>query len=133
DKQGETALYLASALGNVRVVKLLLKNNANPNICNGDNVTPLIISSYNGHTDTVKALLDKGGVNINYQDNLWKTALSFAALEGHPQIVELLLKKGANVNLADKLGWTPLMLAAYAGRANICRQLLIAKADKNLK
>ncbi|CAB4387732.1 unnamed protein product [Rhizophagus irregularis] len=133
DNFGETALFLASALGNAKIVKLLLRNNANPNICNNENVTPLIVSSYNGHNDTVKALLEKGDVNINYQDNLCKTALSFAAHEGQPLIVELLLKNGADVNIADKLGWTPLMLAAYAGRANICKQLLIANANKNLK
>ncbi|PKK66956.1 ankyrin, partial [Rhizophagus irregularis] len=92
DNFGETALFLASALGNAKIVKLLLRNNANPNICNNENVTPLIVSSYNGHNDTVKALLEKGDVNINYQDNLCKTALSFAAHEGQPLIVELLLK-----------------------------------------
>jgi ankyrin repeat protein len=71
-----------------------------------------MISSYNGHTAVVKALLDKCK-NVNYQDNLCKTALSFAALEGHPQTVALLLKKGADVNLADKVCYNSRFKIGY--------------------
>ena len=44
---------------------------------------------------------------------LKKTALHDAALEGHKEIVELLIDNGANVNAKNTIGETPLHQAVF--------------------
>jgi ankyrin repeat protein len=58
-----------------------------------------------------------------------KTALHFAAVRNHAQILELLLAKGANPDPADSAGETPLFCAAYRGRLESMK-LLLAKGAK---
>jgi ankyrin repeat protein len=54
----------------------------------------LISAAENGHTATVKALLDHGA-NPNAQNNQQKTALLVAIEKGHAEVAELLKNKGA--------------------------------------
>lgn len=42
NENGKSALHLASMNGNVKIIKLLLKNGANVNILDSDKATPLI-------------------------------------------------------------------------------------------
>jgi ankyrin repeat protein len=55
--------------------------------------------------------------------------LMAAALEGHPQVVELLLAGGAAVNARTADGQTPLMYAAINGSPDIVNLLLARGAD----
>ncbi|CAG8508812.1 9339_t:CDS:2 [Dentiscutata heterogama] len=133
DESGETALFQAAAAGNADVVKTLLKNDASVDLSNISNVSPLMIAAYHGHSYACRMLLDRGRANINQKDTTEKTAIAYAAHNGHGLAVETLLMRGANINIVDMYHWSPLMLAAYKGRANIVRQLLIAGADNALK
>jgi len=58
--------------------------------------TPLILASYNGHTEIVKLLLDAGG-KIDAATTNKATALVLASLKGHAGVVKLLLDAGAKV------------------------------------
>jgi len=62
-------------------------------------VTPLAISSYNGHMDVVKSLI-KHGANINAGEIDSETAFLCACTAGHYDIAELLFERGASVNAA---------------------------------
>lgn len=53
--------------------------------------------------------LDKGDPKFG------RTAMHFAALEGHTGVVKMLAEAGANVDARSKLGQTPLHLAVGAG------------------
>ncbi|OWZ00838.1 TKL protein kinase [Phytophthora megakarya] len=53
-----------------------------------------------------------------------RTALTFAAEEGHLEIVRLLVDHAANVNVTDSENQTPLMKASYRGHEEIVRLLL---------
>ena len=55
-----------------------------------------MIAASNGHTDIVKALLDKGA-DVNARGNKGSTALMFAAYNGHTDIVKSLIDKGAGL------------------------------------
>ena len=63
-------------------------------------------ASLKGHTEIVKALLDKGAdVNAKSKDGV--TALMWASQDGHTEIVKaLLIDKGADVNAKSEKGWT---------------------------
>jgi hypothetical protein len=56
---GATSLYLASQNGYLVIVCELLSRGANVNVANGGD-TPLIMASYLGHVDVVRALLTAG-------------------------------------------------------------------------
>jgi len=55
---GATALHLASRVGNLEIVKLLLENGANPNLVDNEGVTPLMRASIGGFDNIVKILLE---------------------------------------------------------------------------
>ncbi|CAG8641711.1 2684_t:CDS:2, partial [Acaulospora colombiana] len=132
DNEGETALYQAAEAGNTEVVEILIRSNANVEIGNKKNVTPLVIAAYNGHADVCRTLIDVGYADVDSQDDSYKTALILASYVGHTKTVEVLSARGANVNLRDQYGWTALMLAAFSGRFDACRLLLIHNANKNV-
>ena len=63
------------------------------------------------------------------------TALHWATLAHHADMVEILKAGGANVNATDRFGYTPLHYAASVdfGDAETAKALLRAGADPNVK
>uniref|UniRef100_A0A3B3RAK0 Ankyrin repeat and sterile alpha motif domain containing 1A n=1 Tax=Paramormyrops kingsleyae TaxID=1676925 RepID=A0A3B3RAK0_9TELE len=64
------------------------------------------------------------GPNVNCVDSTGYTPLHHAALNGHNDIVELLLRNEALTNIADNKGCYPLHLAAWKGDQRIVRLLV---------
>ncbi|KFM61761.1 Ankyrin repeat and sterile alpha motif domain-containing protein 1B, partial [Stegodyphus mimosarum] len=64
------------------------------------------------------------GPGANAQDQSGYTSLHHAALNGHKEIVSLLLQYEASTNVVDHKGSTPLHLAAWTGNTEIVRLLL---------
>ncbi|KAH8241383.1 hypothetical protein KR032_011808 [Drosophila birchii] len=64
------------------------------------------------------------GTGVNVQDSGGYSALHHACLNGHEEIVRLLLAHEASPNLPDSRGSSPLHLAAWAGETEIVRLLL---------
>jgi ankyrin repeat protein len=60
--------------------------------------SPLQVSSFKGHEQTVLALLE-AGANVNASGGLFHTALEAACVAGHASIVHHLLEAGAALNL----------------------------------
>lgn len=73
----------------------------------------------------MRALLE-GGANPDGRANDDWTALTVAAREGHPAVVEVLLKAGADVNMPEGGGNTPLFWAAWGGQLEIVELLLVS-------
>lgn len=126
-------LLEAAEAGDTAEVVSLIREGAGVNASGatyGD--TALIDAAARGHSDTVRALLEKGG-EVDARDNAGRTALTDAALGGYTDTVRLLLEKGANVNTSDNEGWTPLFWAAFSRRSDTVRLLLEKGADVNAK
>ncbi|XP_030370677.1 ankyrin repeat and sterile alpha motif domain-containing protein 1B [Scaptodrosophila lebanonensis] len=64
------------------------------------------------------------GTGVNVQDNGGYSALHHSCLNGHQDIVRLLLAHEASPNLPDSRGSSPLHLAAWAGETEIVKMLL---------
>ena len=64
------------------------------------------------------------GPGPNTHDSTGYTGLHYAALNGHKDIVALLLKYGANPNIVDNNGSTALHLASWRGNYDISFTIL---------
>ncbi|NP_001106480.1 ankyrin repeat and SAM domain-containing protein 1A [Xenopus tropicalis] len=64
------------------------------------------------------------GPNVNCVDSSGYTPLHHASLNGHKDVVEILLRNEAVTNIADCKGCFPLHLAAWKGDAHIVRLLI---------
>ncbi|CAH1958287.1 unnamed protein product [Acanthoscelides obtectus] len=72
------------------------------------------------------------GPGANVQDSSGYSALHHAALNGHTEIVKLLLEHDASPNIVDSKGSSPLHLAAWSGNPDIVRLLLSGPAICNV-
>jgi ankyrin repeat protein len=91
NKDGKTALMLASDKGNLEAVKLLLDKGAEVNAKNKDGKTALLVAS---NLEVAKLLLDKGG-DVNVKDKNGATALREASWRSDNEMVNLLKAYGA--------------------------------------
>ena len=116
---GMTPLLYAARQGCTECVKILAEANADLDLGDPDNVSPLLVATLNGRWDIAKYLINKGA-NVNKWD-WWGQSPVYAAIDmntiphgGRPdrpslddasslEVIELLLKKGANPNLQLKL------------------------------
>lgn len=95
DPEGTTSLMAAVLAGNGEIVRLLLDHSADPNIQDSNGYTALIYAAGSGDLPFVRMLLDAGAdVRIGTGET-GMTALSFAELNGHAEVVALLEDHGA--------------------------------------
>ncbi|MDR1906872.1 MAG: ankyrin repeat domain-containing protein [Puniceicoccales bacterium] len=67
----------------------------------------------------IYGLLNKDGLNINYQDEIGRTPLMWAAAMGHEDVVCAVLGKGPNRNICDDEGKTALDIARNNNQSRI--------------
>ncbi|TPX38480.1 hypothetical protein SeMB42_g04911 [Synchytrium endobioticum] len=97
--------------------------------------TPLMKASYKGHLELVRSLITRGA-DVKEFDKLGCTALVWACLGCHEDVVDALINEGdAAVNAYLESAKfkvhpppTPLVAACFAGSLNIVRQLVEAGA-----
>jgi ankyrin repeat protein len=126
-------LIQAAEDGNLTAAQAAIANGADVNT-RLIGTTALMVASYQGHTDIVKLLLEKG-VDVNSkatENNI--TALFPASQNGHTEVVKLLLGKGADVNAkATSDGATALWMASQNGHTEVVKLLLERGANVNVK
>ena len=79
----------AAAAGHVKIVDLLLKHKADPNIREQGGYTPLHAAAQNGDKDMIRSLL-YGGADLSLQSDDGKTPLDLALEAGHTAASRLL-------------------------------------------
>lgn len=116
--KNSSVLGVASYLGFLDFINLLLHHGADPNKTNNDGDTPLIQAAAEGHTTTVETLV-KNGANVAIRNALEETALVTAAAHGHLNIVSFLLKCKWPKTMLQKQAQQALVTAARNGHAQV--------------
>jgi len=109
----QTAFLFAGANGLNDILEILIRYEPDVSIRNGHGGNALIPAAEKGHVDTVRFLLEKTKVDVNFVNHHGWTALLEAVIYGrdnktYQEIVRLLLQYGAEHRLPDKDGVTPL-------------------------
>lgn len=122
-------LFMAIDHRDLKGVKSLLQQGADPNYRNFLQLAPLYIAAASWQPDVMKALLDAGA--DPKADSILGTPLTFASATGHAMGAKMLIEKGAEVNTARLDGISPLMMAANAGNPVLVSELIKNKAKVN--
>lgn len=151
DSQGRYALAIASELGNLDIVEVLLAADANLIIQGYD---ALWAAACNGHVNIVKTLVAAGvpdtcSLVYAYEQGLILAAktlmsagvhfdwyyffeqLENAAITGNLEVIKTLIQIGINVDLQSYEPGTALMSAAECGQLEAVKLLVEAGADVN--
>jgi hypothetical protein len=123
---GSSALHIAASSASVELVRLLAERGGNPNLVRRDGHTPLSAAVLAGNVGVIEEIIARGGdINGRWspQDKIPdpveaitlpranQTILHLAAIDGRPEVLQLLHAKGAPLNLKNSMDETPLDLA----------------------
>ncbi|CAB0041466.1 unnamed protein product [Trichogramma brassicae] len=137
DKWGNTALRWAVSRGHRGLLKMLLRNGANPNLTDANGLTPLeIVCTDRDNGDMVRMLFKYTHdryrpLNVDVQDVLGNAPLYVALLRGDRRVAKALLRNGANPNLANSKGMTPLHIICKREDDDNLVNLLFKTCDEN--
>lgn len=101
-----TPLVVASQLGLVDIVEVLIDKKANANDTVDSGMTALHRAAWNGHEKVVTLLLTTGNALVNQADDDGDTALMFASMGNHLNTMKVLIDHGASLYDQNKLGET---------------------------
>ncbi|MBQ3034284.1 MAG: ankyrin repeat domain-containing protein [Deferribacterales bacterium] len=124
NKNGQTALHVASDIGFYDLSKRLLDAGLNPNTKDIFGNTPLIYAAASPNPYLADLLVERGArlEDINAKG---ETPIAVAAMAGNTKTVEELHKKGASISVADNDG-NSLVMKAVAGGNNLTLKTLLA-------
>ncbi len=91
----------------------------------------LLPAAASGDTREIQALLAQGAA-LDQRDELGRTPLMMAVIDGRREAVRLLLARGADPNAADHSGRTPLQMARQANSQEIAALLEQSGARQGL-
>ncbi|KAL4909561.1 ankyrin repeat-containing domain protein [Aspergillus multicolor] len=126
---GQTPLFVAAALGHSSIVGELVKLNGKDQGVKwkGSDETPLFPGVLNGHLESVKLLLSRPDLDVNYQNivDYNMTVLANAAVSGREDIFNLLLTHPKiDTRIQDSTSNDILIHAAMGGNAKIVQKVL---------
>ena len=109
-------IFTAARLGNTECIRALIESGrARTTDRDEDDITALHWATISGKAETCEYLIDHGGADPNaLTRTLLATPLQWAALQGLPDIVHLLIQRGANPRLLDAQGYNSLHASAHS-------------------
>ncbi|KAI3404284.2 NAS6 [Candida oxycetoniae] len=134
DSSGWTPIHIASSIGNVEILNLLMHRDPIPDVNQTTNsgTTALHLSISKDHLPFVRVLIEEFGANCRKKDKLGYTPLHRAAAMGSMGSCREIITKGklVNVNAKDNEGWTALHHALAEGNGDVAVLLVkVGKAD----
>lgn len=127
---GQYALLLALRQNSLAVAQVLISHPATQvEVRSSKDESPLMLASIKGQLELCRQLIARDA-DVNKPG--W-APLHYAATNGQPQVVQLLLDHYAYVDAESPNGSTPLMMAAKYGTSDAVKVLLDAGADPTLK
>ena len=136
DKNGVTALLLASQQGHVSVCKWLVNAGAAKQITQVDDHgnSPMLLACHMGHLSVCKWLWQIGAeATITKADEVGYTPMLRACTFGHLFICQWLFEVGAaaDITKANDAGQTPLHMACRQNHHSVCEWLICNGALNN--
>ncbi|CAM9890769.1 unnamed protein product [Scytosiphon promiscuus] len=123
-------LHRACYQGNVMVANAILCSGSydvDERSRGSDNLTPLMIAAFDGHSRIMKPLLDRGAdQTLTGFGGL--TPLHMTAQNGHLAATKMLIEAGSELETRNDNEYTPLHVAAMDGFSKVMRALIDAGA-----
>ncbi|KAL8709814.1 MAG: hypothetical protein Q9225_007389, partial [Loekoesia sp. 1 TL-2023] len=133
DRNKCSALIHAARCGWLEIVDQLLTKGANTSLKDQDGGTAFLRAIDNGHSAAVQRLLECNSADIHDKDNDSRTLLHGAAVNGHAEIIRLLVDYGLDKDAQDDKGRTPLHDASRKGKTEAVSTLLTLGANTSQK
>jgi len=130
DPKDQALLFVVSK-GQKKMVEILVKNQTDVNVRDGQGRTPLIIAAINNNSEIVKILL-AAKADANIKDNSGTTALGHATIIGHMETFNSLVNSNSDQDSMKTKG-AALIIAVGLGRIDMAQKLLQSHADVNEK
>jgi ankyrin repeat protein len=89
------------------------------------------LAAFNGHEKVLRRLIARDNTHINTPDSEDSYPVTWSALNGHDNVVRILLDRGADVNAQGGYYGNALQAACFGGHDNIVHILLDRGADVN--
>lgn len=129
-------LHQATRNGHIATMEALLSYGADTNFKTIYDRGMLFAAIDSRRSRVLKALFEKGKVNLMDRDEFKNTPLGYASACGQPAAIKSLLDIGADPHddmdfASSNIGWLPLVKGAREGRAESVRVLLDSDADPN--
>lgn len=136
DRNGRTALLIATHGNKVEVARVLIAAGANVNARDSIQDSPYLYAGAEGRNEILKMTL-AAGADLKSTNRYGGTALIPAAHHGHPETVKILLATAIDKDHVNNLGWTALLEAVLLGdggpvHTEIVRLLVEAGANVNI-
>ncbi|KAK1690156.1 hypothetical protein BDP55DRAFT_544336 [Colletotrichum godetiae] len=125
-----TPLAFAVAQGRLDLVSLFLEHGASINVLDEDALTPVAIASRENQASIVKLLVEeRPDTRLDTIDAKGHSPLSFAAMRGDLDMLQLLSDKGALIDFPTQGNLTPLSVACRHGQYAVADFLIQRKAS----
>ena len=136
DRNGRTALLIATHANKVEVARVLIAAGADVNAKDSIQDSPYLYAGAEGRNEILKMTL-AAGADLKSTNRYGGTALIPAAHHGHPETVKILLATAIDKDHVNNLGWTALLEAVLLGdggavHTEIVRLLVEAGANPNI-
>ena len=132
--KGQTPIHYASFVGNIKIIKLLIQNEADISAKTNNGLNVLHLSIMGNKISSFFYFSEKYKININSKDIKENTSLHLATFFNSKKIFNYLLTNNKiELNSVNNEGFTPLHFAVMNQNVSMIKKLLMRGANCNIK